>query len=266
MSNKVYIGYDRRERTAWEIARSSLLRHCMRPMPVIQLCLEALQVNGFYLRPTARTSDGTDRLIDRLSWRPDYPGYMSTGHAIARFFVPKLAREGWALFMDGDMLVRGDLSEVFQNLDPAKALYCVKHDHNPMSRSKMDNQLQTRYARKNWSSFMIFNCDHVANALLFDWSKHGIVNSLPGRDLHAFSWLKDELIGELDPMWNYLVEYTRGVSDPKVVHFTEGLPDMPGYKNCEFADEWFRERERLGLEQKSASDVVSSDVGATATL
>ena len=84
---------------------------------------------------------------------------------------------------------------------------------------------------------MLFNCDHPANqALTVD-----LINSAPGRDLHAFKWLPDELIGELDPRWNYLVGHTTGVPDPAVVHFTSGIPSMAGYGECEFAGEWRKE-------------------------
>jgi hypothetical protein len=75
----------------------------------------------------------------------------------------------------------------------------------------MDGQAQTRYARKNWSSFVIFNCDHVANkALTLD-----VVNNAPGRDLHRFFWLADCDIGELSPEWNYLVGHTQAPVDPQ---------------------------------------------------
>jgi hypothetical protein len=98
----------------------------------------------------------------------------------------------------------------------------------------MDGQLQTRYARKNWSSFCIFNCDHPANKKL----TLEAINTLPGRDLHAFCWLGDEEIGELDASWNFLVGDTDPKISPDVIHFTCGTPDMPGYENVPFADEW----------------------------
>jgi len=65
------------------------------------------------------------------------------------------------------------------------------------------------------------------------------VNELPGRNLHRFCWLADNQIGELGLEYNYLV----GVSpppivSPKIVHFTLGCPDMDGYRDCEFAEEW----------------------------
>src|SRR5262249_28955355 len=86
------------------------------------------------------------------------------------------------------------------------------------------------------SSVMAFNCEHEANKRL----TLDMVNTLPGRDLHRFCWLEDEQIGELHPEWNFLVGYTSlaRVPFPKIVHFTEGVPDMPGYEEVPFAQEW----------------------------
>lgn len=226
MNKSIWIGRDRREEAAFNVARSSLLKHLSETIPVHALELPALKASGLYQRPTEE-KDG--RLIDVLSKREDFDGSMSTDHAIGRFYVPHLA-SGWALFMDGDMLVRSDIASVFDGLDPAKALYCVQHDHRPTNSVKMDGQVQTQYARKNWSSFMVFNCEHPSNKAL----SLSLLNSAPGRDLHRFCWLSDEEIGSLDSTWNWLVGY----SEPKVVHFTSGTPDMPGYENVPYADEW----------------------------
>ena len=165
---------------------------------------------------------------------------MATEFACSRFLVPRLAGSGWALFMDCDMLVRTDLFKLFQIADPNKAVMVVKHNHQPVETTKMDGQAQTKYPRKNWSSVMLFNCDHPANKKLTS----ELVNSVPGRDLHRFCWLKDDEIGELDPKWNWLVGHSDPAIDPAIVHFTDGIPTMPGYEDCAFADEWRVELER----------------------
>jgi hypothetical protein len=69
------------------------------------------------------------------------------------------------------------------------------------------------------------------------------VNSLPGRDLHRFCWLDDDLIGDLDPAWNYLVGHSSPAIKPKVVHFTEGWPGLNGHGNVPYADEWREARD-----------------------
>lgn len=232
MQRSIWIGRDRREDLAFRVTQTSLVRQLREYIPVHALELKELQERGWYTRPMLE-KDG--RLIDALSRREDYDGSMSTDHAIGRFFVPQLAHyRGWALFMDGDMLARADVSDAFRDLDPSKAVYCVKHDHVPVRITKMDGQVQTYYARKNWSSFMIFNCEHISNKSLA-----AIVNNVPGRDLHRFCWLTDVQIGELDPKWNFLVGHSDASIDPAVVHFTEGTPDMPGYWNCDYSGEWW---------------------------
>jgi hypothetical protein len=121
----------------------------------------------------------------------------------------------------------------------------VKHNYAPSNVVKMDGQMQQLYARKNWSSVMLFNVDHPANQRL----TVEMVNTLPGRDLHRFCWLEDHEIGELTPDWNWLVGHSDPTIAPAIVHYTEGLPSMAGYESCQFAEEWFAmRREWLGIE------------------
>ena len=170
---------------------------------------------------------------------------MATEFAISRFLVPHMAKNEpqqkagprLAIFMDCDMLIRGPLYPLFAAFDPYKAVMVVQHEHNPTETTKMDGQIQTRYSRKNWSSVCVWNIDHPANdALTVE-----MVNTLPGRDLHAFCWLKDDEIGTLDPGWNYLIGNSPPHPDPAIVHFTDGIPLMAGYENCEYAQEWLDE-------------------------
>ncbi len=119
-------------------------------------------------------------------------------------------------------------------MDRTKAVYCVKHQYKPVLGIKMDGQIQTAYARKNWSSVMAINCDHSANKAL----NLELVNTVPGRDLHRFCWLEDDQIGELPLEWNYLVGVSQENVDPNIIHFTLGVPDMSGYEDQPFADEW----------------------------
>jgi hypothetical protein len=62
--------------------------------------------------------------------------------------------------------------------------------------------------------------------------------------LHQFTWLDDKDIGELSPDWNHLVGDYAEDDFARMVHFTNGTPNMPGYENCEFAEEWRGELER----------------------
>lgn len=235
MKRSVWIGFDPREADAFAVARDTAIRHMVNPIPVHGLVLSDLVRKGLYWRPTGR-KDGV--LWDEISDAP-----MSTEFACSRFLVPHLAGSGWALFMDADMLVRSNLDLLFDQAAPDMAVMVVKHRHEPEPGVKMDGQVQTRYARKNWSSVMLFNCDHPANEAL----TVGLVNEVPGRDLHRFCWLDDEHIGELDQSWNYLVGHTPIEVDPDIVHYTDGVPSMPGYEDCEYADEWREALERWAV-------------------
>lgn len=232
--NSIWIGFDSREAAAFAVAKHTVKRNLTQQIPVHGLVLEDLIAKGLYTRPMEMRKSAADRPImwDVISDAP-----MSTQHANARFLVPHLSKRGWAVFMDGDMLARANLARVFEGLDTDKAVYCVKHCYAPPAGIKMDGQEQTRYARKNWTSFIIFNCGHEANKSLTPQ----LVNTLPGRDLHRLCWLDDSEIGELGAEWNWLVGHSPASITPKIVHFTEGCPDMAGYESVPFADEWRKE-------------------------
>jgi len=237
LKRTIFIGWDRREEQAFKVAFRSAHMTLRESIPVHALVLADLELRVLYRRPTEHRVDGHSSILwDVISDAP-----MATQHACARFLAPYLARDGWVLFMDGDVLVRSDLNELFEGLDPAKAVYCVHHHHEPPEGAKMDGQMQLRYARKNWSSVMAINASHPANAAL----TLEMVNTVPGRDLHRFCWLPDALIGALDQAWNWLAGHSDPATDPKIVHFTEGTPDMPGYENAPYADEWRAHLERL---------------------
>jgi hypothetical protein len=99
----VFIGYDEREADACRVAMSSIRARSTGGFTVQLISMQS--VAGDYRRPT-EIRDG--RLWDVISDAP-----MSTAHAIARFFVPRIAQSGWALFMDGDVLVRGNIQRLF---------------------------------------------------------------------------------------------------------------------------------------------------------
>jgi hypothetical protein len=128
-------------------------------------------------------------------------------------------------------------------------VYCVQHDYIPAYRLKMDGKMQSTYPRKNWSSFMLFNCDHPdVRALTPE-----VVNTASPAYLHRFEGVRDpSAIGALDLDWNFLVgEDPAPNYVPRVSHFTNGGPWFDEWKNCDFADLWLREYE---LYIRSSSD------------
>lgn len=107
---------------------------------------------------------------------------------------------------------------------------------------KMDGQVQTYYARKNWSSVILYNCSHPDHATLTLQR----LNGWPGRDLHAFKWLSDEVIGELPVKWNWLINVTKGMPNPEGIwHFTLGGPWIRGWHGALYDATWRCEKALL---------------------
>lgn len=224
----IFIGWDPAEMRAWNVAATSLRRHSRRWHDVSRLALDELQAKGIYQRPT--------RMVDGQLWDVISAAPMSTGHAIARFFIPALCGyQGWAVFTDGDVLFRADVDDLLALADPRYAVQAV-HQQQPAGEAvKKSGHAQTAYPRKNWSSVMLLNCEHPAHAAL----TREVLHTWPGRDLHAFRWLPDAAIGALPAAWNYLVGVTTPMPDPVcLAHFTLGTPDLPAHAGDPFADEW----------------------------
>lgn len=243
MKLKIFVGYDKSEDLACCVAAHSIMARTSHAVSIEFLEMGSLFQRNLYYRNTEVKEDGS--LWDTLSDAP-----MSTEHAIARFFVPHLAA-GYdlALFVDGDILVRDDIYKILENFNDRYAVMCVKHTHLGGEGKKKGGKVQTSYRRKNWSSVMLWNLKHPAHKKLTIKA----LNSRPGRDYHAFYWIKDSEIGALPAEWNYLIGVTAAarVPDPKIVHFTLGLPYIDGYRNCEFADEWNKECEGMPAQQEA---------------
>lgn len=228
----IYVGYDAREADAFRVARLSILMQSSINIPVQPIEIGDMRKRQLYYRDhEKRWNPRTETFCqwDVISQAP-----MSTDFALSRFLTPHLAQEGWALFMDCDFMACADIAQLFALADPQYAVMVVKHNYEPAEGVKMDGQIQTAYPRKNWSSLMLFNCDHPANAAL----DLGTINLSRGRALHQFCWLDDALIGQLPVEWNHLVGVYPPNSAAKLVHFTLGLPRMDGFASCEYAYEW----------------------------
>lgn len=223
----VYIGYDRREPEATQVAHMSLCATASVPVEVTELKEAELRARGIYDRPFR--TEGPQR-FDLRDGKP-----FSTDFSFTRFLVPVLRDfQGWALFCDGDFLFRADIKDLIALIDDRFAVMCVKHDHRPSEKVKMDGQRQQRYSRKNWSSLILWNCGHPANASL----TRETVNHRPGSYLHGFQWLTDDLIGAVPERWNWLEGWSSPEITPAAVHMTRGVPTMKGYENIAYADEW----------------------------
>ena len=217
-----FIGYDSKEDIAYRVCKHSLKKRSSIKTNIYSLKLDELVAKNLYYRS-----------IDPLA---------STQFTYSRFLVPVLMQfKGWALFCDCDFIFLSDVGELMKNIDESKAVYCVQHDYTPKERHKMDGQKQTIYPRKNWSSFILFNCSHPSNKVLTS----DLVNNETGAFLHQFKWLKDQEIGSLDERWNWLEGWTsnHNKGQPFAVHYTRGGPWFAEWQDVEFANEWFLERD-----------------------
>lgn len=218
---KVFIGYDPREDIAWQVCRRSLLRHTSSEIEVHKLRQLALREVGLYRRP---------------------PDQASTEFSLTRFLTPYLAADdGWSIFVDCDFIFTADIMHVLDGVDRSKAVYVVKHDYTPANAIKMDNQTQTAYPRKNWSSFILFNNAHpLVKALTPE-----VVNSQTPAYLHRFAWISDDdLIGELPLSWNFLEgEYPKPEKTPHAIHYTNGGPWFDNWRHVDYGDLWLAERD-----------------------
>lgn len=215
---KVFVGYDTREDIAYQVCKHSIISK-NKDVDVRPLKQQELRDTGWYTRP-----------IDKLA---------STEFTFTRFLIPELTNyDGWAVFMDSDMILTTDIKELFDQADDKYAVMCVQHDYKVTEDTKMDGQKQTIYPRKNWSSVMLFNCGHKGNEKL----TQDLVNNpeVTGAYLHRFSWLKDKEVGELSPEWNWLVGHYNEPEDgtPKLIHYTEGGPWFENYRNCDYHQDW----------------------------
>ena len=229
MSNTptVYIGFDRCEPQASDVARSSLLAHASVVPEIRDVHESEMRKRCIYDRPYR--TEGAQR-VDIRDGKP-----FATDFSFTRFLVPTLNKyKGWALYCDAFFLFRADVKELFALCDDKYAVMCVQHDHRPKERTKMDGQRQEVYQRKNWSSLVLYNCGHKANAEL----SIEMVNYSRGAFLHGFGWLEDRLIGALPESWNWLEGGSKPEIEPKAVNMTRGIPTMLGCEDIDFADEW----------------------------
>ena len=212
----IFIGYDPREAIAYHVCTNSIIRRSSRPIALNPLALNALK--GYDEKHT----DGSNHFI------------------YSRFLVPHLMNyKGWAIFIDGDMIVRDDINELWEMRDDTKAVMVVKHDYQTKMAEKYLGAKNENYPRKNWSSVILWNCGHPANVGVTP----EFVQSATGAQVHRFTWLTDNLIGELPKEWNWLdVEYDWN-PHAKLVHYTLGTPCFHEFSDQgNFANEWHKEK------------------------
>ena len=207
----LYVGYDPREALAYHVFCQSVLKRTTVPVTFTPLHEPMLRFDG--------QQDGSNAFI------------------YSRYLIPSLMDyQGWALFCDGDMVAERDLLDLWALRDERYAVQVVKHDYKPATKTKyVGSPLECpnfAYARKNWSSVMLWNCAHPSNQAL-TWS---VVANAGGKYLHRFEWLQDEEIGELPDHWNRLIG--EEVGGGSLLHYTLGVPGFGHYARCEYSEPW----------------------------
>jgi len=232
----IFIGWDSREPEAADVARSSLINHSSIPLHIQMLKERPLRHAGLFHRKWRAESGQKYDLADGKPF--------STEFSFTRFLVPALMQwNGWAVFVDCDFLFMADIGDLIAELDDKYAVMCCKQLYKPKDAIKMDGQKQEAYFRKNWTSFMAFNCGHPANKMLTVQA----VNEEPGSWLHGLGWLEDSEIGDLRHQWNWIDGCTDG--EPRAVHYTEGAPNFHHLRDADrpYFEEWRQEAKRIGV-------------------
>jgi hypothetical protein len=206
---RLFCGFDQREAAGFHTFVQTVIDNTSVPVAITPLAYEGQQ------------RDGTNAFT------------------YSRFFIPELCNfAGFAIFADAaDMLALGDLAELWALRDKAKAVQVVKHDYETkFPRKYLGTEMECanqQYPRKNWSSLVLWNCGHIAH---FDAREK--LRSAPGSFLHRFSWLDDELIGELPAAWNWLADEYGPNDQAKLLHFTAGIPAIRRHRDVAHAREW----------------------------
>lgn len=238
---RVFIGYDSTEHVDFHVLVQSIIDNLKEPVSIVPLCKDALPM-----------------------WRAKEER-QSTEFSFSRFLVPFLCQyKGQAIFMDSDMVVKhpGVFEEAFRVLKPQHAVACVQHDYMPIMRPKFHGVEQHSYPRKNWSSFMAFNCWHPACRELTPVR----VNNATPAWLHQLRWCDDSEIAPIPMACNVLVDEPDSTPRAAImqynIHYTRGSPMHPETVNTAQAEDWIKiyNTFRLPHLERSHGDIWKDEV------
>ncbi len=205
------VGFDQREAVAYHTFVQSVLEKSS--IPVRFLPLNSKSLLGYNKAHT----DGSNDFI------------------YTRFLVPYLMNfKGWAIYADGDMVCLNDIKNLWDQRDSKYAVMVVKHDYKTKVKNKYWGNKNENYPRKNWSSIILWNCNHLSHNILTP----EFINKQSGAYLHRFSWIKDKEIGELDKEWNWLAMEYPEKKDLNLIHYTIGTPCFKEYENTSLSSHW----------------------------
>ena len=153
----------------------------------------------------------------------------------SRFLVPHLMKfNGWAIYADGDMVCLKNIKKLWDLRDDKFAVQVVQHDYKTKIKNKYWGNKNENYPRKNWSSLILWNCNHQSHKRLTP----EFIQKQTGAFLHRFSWIKDEEIGEVEKEWNWLAMEYEEKNDINLIHYTIGTPCFEEYQNKSLSSYW----------------------------
>ncbi len=220
----IFIGYDSREPIAYHVCVQSILETSSLPVSITALKLNNLKLIFDCKRESTQLTD----------------------FSYTRFLVPYFCQfNGWAIYIDGDMLIREDIANLWKLKDDLYAIMVVKHQQSQEKHTFLDNTIAT-FPKFNWSSVLLFNNSQCKQLTL------GYLKTVDYQTLHQFKWLEnDSKIGSLPNKWNYLVGLNQSSTEVSLVHWTLGGPYLGDkYDTTEFASEWFAMRDKALYAQK----------------
>jgi len=207
----IIVGFDQREAVAYHVFCQSVIQKTSAPVQFLPLAKQ------FLLGYQELHGDGSNTFT------------------YTRFLSPWLMNyEGWVIFADGDMVCMDDIAKLWELRDPCKAVQVVMHDYLTKSKIKYFGNKNENYPRKNWSSVILWNCEHPKNKQL----NPEFVEKNSGAFLHRFQWLDDCEIGELPKEWDWLASEYENNPSAKLIHYTLGTPCFAEYQKADMAEHW----------------------------
>lgn len=189
---QIFIGIDPRQPVSVSVLINSIYRHASIPVSITPIVLSQVPLERRGL----------------------------TEFTYSRFLTPYLSNyEGWSLFLDADILVKGDIAELFALANDKYTVMVSKNEH-----------------KFEWASVMLFN-----NAKCGILTPEYIENA---KGLHSIEWANDDEIGDLPREWNHLVGYDEP-KEAKLIHYTQGTPYSEETDTCEYAVDWKNEWELM---------------------
>ena len=199
----IVVGFDQRESVAYHTFTQSVIENSTVPVRFLPLSM------SFLSNYKEVHKDGSNDFI------------------YSRFLVPYMMNfKGWAIYADGDMVCLEDIKKLWNLRDNKYAVQVVKHDYKTKITEKYWGNKNEDYPRKNWSSLILWNCEHKSHKVLTP----DFIENQSGAFLHRFSWIKDEEIGSLDKEWNWLAMEYEEKKSINLIHYTIGTPCFKEYE------------------------------------